>query len=60
MEKGQQIGNVICAVVTGTQGHCPGMGWREEILTEPVLKGEWGEGAGCLDRGSSMFASLDI
>ena len=41
MEKEQQIGNVICAVMTGTQGHSPGVGWGEEILTEPVLKGEW-------------------
>lgn len=46
--------------MTGTQGHGPGMGWGEEILAEPVLKGERGEGAGCLDRKSGEFASLDI
>lgn len=45
---------------TGTQGHSPGLGWGEEILAEPVLKGQWVEGAGCLDRGSSGFASPDI
>lgn len=60
MERREQIGKAACALMTGMQGHGPDMGWGEETLAEPVLKGEWGEGAGCLDRRSSGFASLDI
>lgn len=62
-DRREQIGKAACAVMTGTQGHGPGLGWGEEILAEPVLKGEQGEqgeAAGCLDRRSSRYTSLDI